>query len=94
MGASSFNEEWQGKTPQAAFRGAVESAQWEFGHGGYSGSMAEKSDFEVVHPVGGETPEGCINRHIDADTFGDKWGPAGCVHLGSGKYRFFGWASE
>ena len=94
MGASMFDEEWKGKTPQAAFSEAVESAQWHYGYGGYSGTMAEKNDFEVVSPEGNETPVECVDRHIDDDTFGDKWGPAGCVALGDGKYRFFGWASS
>jgi hypothetical protein len=24
----------------------------------------------------------------------DKWGPAGCLELGSGRWLFFGWAPE
>ena len=94
MGACSFKNDSTGSSASIAFRGAVEQARYMHGHGGYSGTIAEKDDFTVVLPEGSETPLECVGRHIELDTFGNKWGPAGCVHLGDNKYRFFGWASE
>ena len=48
MGAAEFTELSHGKTAQAAFDRVVEAAQWEFGHGGYTGTIAEKMDFTVI----------------------------------------------
>ena len=47
MGAVAFETMWHGKTPEAAFSGAVQFALWESGHGGYTGTIAEKPGFVV-----------------------------------------------
>jgi hypothetical protein len=45
MGAYSFSATAFGKTPRDAFSAAVERAQHEHGHGGYTGTIAEKHSF-------------------------------------------------
>jgi hypothetical protein len=45
MGACDFSQVGVGKTAQEAFSRAHELAQWEHGHGGYSGTLAEKGSF-------------------------------------------------
>lgn len=53
MGACDFSTYAAGKTPEAAFRAAWEQAAWEHGHGGYTGTIAEKGWFvHVVIPKG------------------------------------------
>jgi hypothetical protein len=94
MGAQMFEDDSMGPTASIAFDYAVQEAQYMSGHGGYTGTIAEKHGFKVVLPEENETPEACVDRHIELDTFGNKWGPAGCVYLGGHKYRFFGWASS
>lgn len=42
MGADTFYTEATGKTAQEAFQNAIDQARWEHGHGGYSGTIAEK----------------------------------------------------
>ena len=43
----------KGKTAQIAFDKVVEQAQWEHGHGGYSGTIAEKYNMvEFPRPKG------------------------------------------
>ena len=42
MGASEYMNIAQGKTAKEAFDKLVAQAQWEHGHGGYSGTIAEK----------------------------------------------------
>lgn len=42
MGADTFITIGSGKTFDEAFRAAVKQAQWEYGHGGYTGTIAEK----------------------------------------------------
>lgn len=48
MGASTFITTAKGKTAQEAFRAAREEALHEDGHGGYSGTIAEKSCFVMI----------------------------------------------
>lgn len=47
MGAADFSTYGLGRTPGDAFVEAVRRAQWEYGHGGYTGTIAEKGDFEL-----------------------------------------------
>lgn len=96
MGACTFWVEAEGKTAREAFDAAVKEARYNHGHGGYSGTIAEKSGFTTIsvpagkdaHDFAGELLDACDSR-VD-----DKWGPAGCVALGNGKFLFFGWASS
>lgn len=48
MGAQQFATRGTGKTVAEAFATARERAAWEHGHGGYSGSLAEKGDYAVI----------------------------------------------
>jgi hypothetical protein len=53
MGGSEYRNFGKGKTAKAAFDRLVEQAQWENGHGGYSGTIAEKgSCVEFKRPKG------------------------------------------
>lgn len=45
MGATTFTHIAKGTTPETAFREAVEAAAYEYGHGGYTGTIAEKPSF-------------------------------------------------
>ena len=97
MGATTFGTTATGKNAREAFANAREEAQWEHGHSGYSGTIAEKSSFTLV-PLSEEVinDRALFDTKIDEliDTqFDDKWGPAGCVQLAEHKYYFFGWAS-
>ena len=98
MGATTFGCTARGRDASEAFKKARDEAFYEHGHGGYTGTIAEKSDYKLV-----TLSEEVINDRtlfrakIDelTDTqFDDKWGPAGCVKLREGEYYFFGWASE
>lgn len=95
MGGETFYTEAKGKTAKEAFSKAREEAQYEHGHGGYSGTIAEKSSFTMI-PLAGLDPYVESDRLInDADPrIDDKWGPAGCFDLGNGRFAFFGWASS
>jgi hypothetical protein len=50
MGAESFGAMGHGKTAQEAFLQARSEAQYEHGHGGYSGTIAEKHSFVEINP--------------------------------------------
>jgi hypothetical protein len=94
MGADPFVVTAKGKSAKEAFEMAVTRAQHAHGHGGYTGTIAEKHSFiEIALPAGQEAKV-FANELIelgDARIEG-KWGPAGCIDLGSGKFLFFGWA--
>jgi hypothetical protein len=53
MGAGRFRVWGAGKTPQDAFSALVRQAQHEHGHGGYTGTIAEKHSFKLLTPPPG-----------------------------------------
>ena len=98
MGAASFIISGKGTTAQEAFDLLVKSAQHERGHGGYTGTIAEKDSFIML-----EYPEHGSEKFLrlsvsellkELPEIRDKWGPAGCIDCGNGEFLFFGWASE
>jgi hypothetical protein len=96
MGANTFFEYGKGPNAAEAFRRARDHAQWEHGHGGYSGTLAEKGEFTLIPLPKGADPIGFANQLIEAEDprIRDKWGPAGALDCGNGTFAFFGWASS
>jgi hypothetical protein len=100
MGATTFSTVARGSTAQQAFDRAVAQARHEYGHGGYTGTIAEKDCFVMLNfPTPPPTITDAENYareliHNRDPRVDDKWGPAGCIHLGSDLWLFFGWASE
>lgn len=98
MGAEFFNVKSIGKTAKEAFKKAVEEAQYDYGHAGYTGTIAEKKDFVMLDLPEGMNPYDYIA--LNHPSIDDKWGPAGCIELsqtpGSDEkeFLFFGWASS
>jgi len=45
MGATNYTTVARDKNAKEAFESAVENAQWNHGHGGYTGTIAEKNSF-------------------------------------------------
>lgn len=96
MGAFTFVISAAGDDPRSAFDAAVADARHEYGHGGYSGSIAEKDGFVLIPLPAGEDPVSYADRLINEDDerVRDKWGPAGCIRTGERSFLFFGWASS
>lgn len=96
MGAYDFINRSSGKSAQEAFSRAVDQAAWENGHGGYTGTIAEKHAFVMIDVPAGVEPEAYANRLLQEGDprINDKWGPAGCIALGGDHYLFFGLASS
>ena len=96
MGADPFVTSASGDTAKAAFDKAVEAALYQYGHDGYTGSIAEKDSIIEIELEEGEDPVAKADRLIDTDDerVSDKWGPAGAFSLGDSRYLFFGWASS
>lgn len=97
MGAHTFYTLAKGTDAKSAFRSAVEDAQYHHGHGGYTGTIAEKTSFTQIpdDEVGDVEPQEYANQLIDEQDprIDSKWGPAGCIHVEDDVYLFFGWAS-
>lgn len=99
MGACDFTTIGRGKTAKEAFDNAVHQAAYDYGHAGYTGTIAEKCEFVMIIRTPMETSEAC---KLADDLIGDgdpriddKWGPAGCIPLTEeDKFLFFGWASS
>lgn len=96
MGADTFWVREKATSAKEAFKQAVDDARYENGHGGYTGTIAEKSSFVMIPVPAGTSPLEHARKLLDEDDgrISDKWGPAGCVAVGEGEYLFFGWASS
>jgi hypothetical protein len=96
MGAQDFTNRSKGKDARSAFIAAQEEARYNYGHRGYTGSIAEKDSFTLIPLPEGTDPQNYAFELIDKcdKRIDDKWGPAGCFDLGNGEYFFFGWASS
>ena len=96
MGATNFMCRDSGNSAKEAFRNAVKEAQYQFGHGGYTGTIAEKDKFVMISLPKGENPVQYADKLMDEgdSRIDDKWGACGCIAIPeSDEYLFFGWAS-
>lgn len=77
MGASSFFVIVEGKTAKQAFDRAVRDAQHEHGHGGYSGTIAEKHSFVQLPVPAGTTAGAHLERlqKLEAALASEYWSP-------------------
>lgn len=96
MGACDFIVRSRGKTAKEAFNAAVDEAQYEYGHAGYTGTIAEKGSFIMISLPEDKSAIEYAEELIDRfdHRIDDKWGPAGCIKQEEGVFVFFGWASS
>ena len=100
MGARDFFHEAEGHTPKEAFIKARDEAAYDYGHAGYTGTIAEKGSFVMIKVPKGKDPQDYAQELVDKcdHRIDNKWGPAGCILLEEGeennRYLFFGYASD
>lgn len=98
MGASEFFQFSNGETAKKAFINAVQEAKDDYGHNGYTGTIAEKNEYVRVGTVNTkeEAKELAEKLLLDDDPrIEDKWGPAGAICINdTNEWLFFGWASS
>lgn len=95
MGAQEFITSGFGDTVQEAFKDAVQTARYNYGNAGYTGSIAEKNNYKVIECEFDEVDKIIDDCLADYDHWcQDKWGDAGAVQLREGEWIFFGWASS
>ncbi|MDG5821835.1 hypothetical protein [Natronococcus sp. A-GB7] len=84
MGAVTFETLAFGKTVEEAFSKAVEDARNMHGHGGYTGTIAEKDTFEVIpeHEHKGRQKRTVAHELIEErdERIQSKRGPAGAIN--------------
>lgn len=103
MGGETFFNRGTGANAREAFEKVTSEARHAYGHGGYSGTIAEKSEIVEIL-IGTPAPDVTLDRHAmneaqrliheEDKRISDKWGPAGCIKVRDGEYLFFGWASS
>ncbi len=78
MGGEFFTAYAHGKDPQSAFQSAVEEARYQCGHGGYTGTIAEKDGYTVRSrtPMSPKAAEEFAEQDGQDN---EKWGPAYAV---------------
>lgn len=105
MGASTFQDMAFGKTCHEAFRSCVEDAKWNYGHGGYTGTIAEKGNYVEFKCPPRVKYQTMLNWAADWDAptnenhqalkdqmqsiYNDKWGPAVAIKLGPAQEKEF-----
>lgn len=89
MGGTNFEHYAPGKDLNEAFRTARAEAAHEHGHGGYTGTVAEKDDVVVISrtPVSLEEAYTLAEELMSKDDprINDKWGPAGAIAVVTGR---------
>lgn len=98
MGACDFRTTATGVTLEQAFAAARDNALYECGHGGYSGTVAEKNQvIEIPVPVEWRGKERAFVNHlfdVDDERILGKWDPASAVRVNEKTWIIFGYASE
>lgn len=72
-----------------AYSAFVDHVAWMEGHGGYTGSFAEKG--EVIKIDGEWDKDDAYNHCVD---YNDKWGPSYAYLLLDGRWYVGGWCSS
>lgn len=101
MGAAEFRTLGKGTDANDAFYKVREAAAWEHGHGGYTGTIAEKDEFLMRSEKVMTYNEADVFAQADLEN-NDKWGPAFALRVvdvdPQGEkfdgYMFYGWASQ
>lgn len=98
MGAYDFITPGSGQDIENAFLGAREEAAMEYGHGGYTGTIAEKRDFVLVadSPMSPAAAEQYAQHLLETndERIRDKRGPAGAIPVDDGTWLFVGYAAS
>lgn len=99
MGAATFCDYAEGANASEGFKRLRETAAWNHGHSGYTGTIAEKPGFEMRVTPRMNEKEAYRFAHDDQYT-NAKWGDAYCVRVYDETraeiigHLFYGWASE
>ena len=95
MGAEQFEQFQAGEVLDSAFTIAREQALYDYGHAGYTGSLAEKTEVVLRGNAATRKEADIFAEHDLRDNRHDKWGPAWAVQISEPKgFLFYGYASS
>lgn len=100
MGGESFTHFAKGKDAATTFSSAVAQAQYDHGHSGYSGTIAEKPGFEMRNGGTAMTRAEAYKFAGEDGMENEKWGDAYAVPVKADDseeiigFLFYGWASS
>jgi len=108
MGGNTFQNYYEAKGQvDEVFAYAQKNARYQNGHGGYTGTIAEKDYFIIISDEGISYKKAfklADDLIIKCDArIDDKWGPAGAIRIkqrasknqkSMNGWMFFGWASS
>ena len=72
----------------------VEDCLYTYGHGGYTGTFAEKGSVEVVAPPPGQEAWPREQARIHCQDNNGKWDPAFAYWLGADRWYVGGWCAD
>ena len=78
MGGTTFFTHGEGKTPEEAFKAARDKALYDYGHRGYTGTIAEKTSFVVIKDTLEDVKKRVTQRLSQAR---DSWEKSGLERL-------------
>ena len=100
MGAHNFHDQAYGATAQEAYKEAVESAYYEYGHDPYNGTISTTSGFTMIPLEPGESIDAWSSRVLEDEGI-KKWEECACVKdpdekesNGRWLWNFAGWAAS
>ncbi len=100
MGAHNFLDQAYGATAQEAYKDAVESAIYEYGHDAYNGTISTTNGFTIIPLEPKETIDGWASRVLEDEGI-RKWEECACVknpdtkeENGRWLWMFAGWAAS
>jgi len=74
------------------YQNLVAHEQYMNGHGGYSGTFAEKPQLRIIRGMYNPTTEDEAYEHCSNEN--DKWGPAFAYYVGDYRWYIGGWCSS
>ena len=100
MGAHNFHDQQYGATAEEAYKDAVESAFYDYGHDPYNGTISTTHGFVMIPLNEGESVDEWAERMMDHPDV-SKWAECGCVkdpdtkeENGRWLWNFAGWAAS
>ena len=98
MGATTMGCEVPAKTGEEAiaeFHHIKEENEYECGHGGYTGTFAEKTHCLILTPPHGDEYWSILELKelVDNSKEYGKWGPAVAGRISETEYYLYGWCS-
>lgn len=79
---------------ESRYQQLVRDCQYEYGHGGYTGTFAEKHSVQVIRPPDGQKVWNREAAHQHCQDNNQKWDASYAYWLGDSRWYVGGWCSD